>query len=110
MKDECGGKIMKEFVALRPKLYSFLMDDGKEEKKAKVVKKCVIKKELKPKNFVKCLLTGEREIRKQNVIRSREHHVLTERMEKIALSADDNKRVVLENVIDTLALGYWRLW
>ena len=56
-----------------------------------------------------CLLTGEREIRKQNVIRSREHHVFTERMTKIALSADDDKRLVLENGIDTLALGHWRL-
>ena len=81
----------------------------KGEKKAKGVKKCVVKKELKHKNFVNCLLTGEREIRKQNVIRSREHHIFTETIEKIALSADDDKRVVLENGIDTLALGHWRL-
>ena len=44
MKDECGGKIMKEFAALRPKLYFFVMDDGKEEKKAKGVKKNIVKK------------------------------------------------------------------
>ena len=44
MKDELGGKIITEFVTLRPKTYSFLTDDGKEEKKAKGTKKCVIKK------------------------------------------------------------------
>ena len=42
MKDELGGKIMIEFVALRPKTYSYLMDDDSEAKKAKGTKKCVI--------------------------------------------------------------------
>ena len=45
MKDELGGKIMTEFVALRPKTYSYFMDDDdREAKKAKGTKKCVIKK------------------------------------------------------------------
>ena len=43
MKDELGGKIITEFVTLRSKAYSFLTDDGKEDKKAKGTKKCVIK-------------------------------------------------------------------
>ena len=34
-KDELGGKIIKEFVALRAKAYSYLMEDGSEHKKAK---------------------------------------------------------------------------
>ena len=41
MKDELGGKIMTEFAALRPKTYSYLMDDGKNDKKAKGTKNCV---------------------------------------------------------------------
>ena len=35
MKDELGGKIIMECVTLRPQTYSFLTDDGKEDKKAK---------------------------------------------------------------------------
>ena len=44
MKDELGGKIITEFVTLRPKTYSFLTDYGKEDKKAKGTKKCIIKR------------------------------------------------------------------
>ena len=46
-KDEPGGKIMTKFEALRPKNYSYLMDDGGSDKKAKGTKKCVIKRRLK---------------------------------------------------------------
>ena len=44
MKDELGGRIITEFVALRPKTYSDLTDYCKEDKKAKGTKKYVIKK------------------------------------------------------------------
>ena len=45
-KDELGGKVMKEFVVLRAKTYAYLMDDDSEKKKAKGIKKCIIKRRL----------------------------------------------------------------
>ena len=108
MKDECGGKIVTEWVALRPKLYSFLMEDG-EKQKAKGLKKSMKNKSLRHENFLKCLRTGESQKRKQCLFRSRDHHIFTENMVKIALSANDDKRIVLENGIDTLGIGHWRL-
>ncbi|VDH89812.1 Hypothetical predicted protein [Mytilus galloprovincialis] len=45
-KDECGGKIMTDFVGLRAKLYAFKMDDGQATKKAKGVTKSVIKRSI----------------------------------------------------------------
>ena len=46
MKDELGEKMMTKFVELRAKAYSYLIDDGSEDKKAKGIKKCVIKRKL----------------------------------------------------------------
>ena len=37
---------MKEVVALRPKAYEYLDDDGNDYKKAKGTKKCVIKQKV----------------------------------------------------------------
>ena len=58
MKDELGGKIMTEFVALRPKTYSYLTDDCKEDKKAKGTKKFIIKRRIKFNDYKDCLLNN----------------------------------------------------
>ena len=42
MKDETGAVTIKEFVGLKPKIYSFLVDDSSEHKKAKGVDKNVV--------------------------------------------------------------------
>ena len=47
MKDELSEKIMTKFVGLKGKTYSYLIDDGSENKKAKGTKKCVMKRKLK---------------------------------------------------------------
>ena len=59
MKDKLGGEIITEFVTLRPKTYSYLTDNGKEDKKAKGTKKCIIKKMIKFNDYKKCLLNDE---------------------------------------------------
>ena len=59
MKDELGGKIITEFVTLRPKTYSYSTDDGKEDKKTKGTKKCVIKRMIKFNDYKNCLLKDE---------------------------------------------------
>ena len=59
MKDELGGRVIIEFVALRPKTYSYLTRDCKENKKAKGIRKCVIKRMIKFNDYKNCLLNGE---------------------------------------------------
>ena len=55
MKDELGVKIMKEFIALRTKTYSYLIDNKDEDKTAKGTKKCVMKRKLKFEDYKYCL-------------------------------------------------------
>ena len=51
MKDELGRQIMKEFVGLRVKAYIYVKDNNDEDKKAKGIKKCVIKRKLKVEDY-----------------------------------------------------------
>ena len=77
-----------------------------KNKKAKGLTKSMKNKSLRHENFLKCLKTGESQSRKQCLFRSRDHHIFTENMVKVALSCDDDKRIVLGNGIDTLSLGH----
>ena len=56
---ESRGKIMTEFVALRPKTHSYLMDDDSEHKKAKGTKKSVLKRRLKFNDHKDCLFKNK---------------------------------------------------
>ena len=107
MKDECGGKQIKEFVGLRSKLYTYIKSDGEEEKKCKGIKKKVIKNKIKFEDYKNCLFDEKEETRKINLIRHRNHDLYTESIEKIALSSKDDKRIVLGNKIDTMAYGHY---
>ena len=106
MKDELGGEIITEFTALRPKTYSYLTDNDKIDKKAKGTKKCTINKMIKFNDYKKCLLNYEVVIKSQQRFISKKHDVYTENVNKIALSNDDDKRVLSNDKIMTYPYGY----
>ena len=108
-KDEVNGNVIDEFVGLRAKLYSYKMFEGEESKKCKGVKKSVVKKSITHEDYKKCLTDQKPQLRKMNVIRSYKHNVFTEEVNKVALSANDDKRYILEDGINTLALGHYRI-
>ena len=105
MKDELDGKIITEFVTLRPKTYLFLTDDGKEDKKAKGTKKFIIKK-IKFNDYKKCLLDDKVILKSQQRFISKKHDVYTENINKIALSNNDDKRIVSSNKISSYPYRY----
>ena len=105
MKDELGGKIITEFVTLRQKTYSYLTDDGKEDKKAKGIKECIIKRMIKFNDYKNCLLKDEVILKSQQRFISKKHDAYTENINKIALSNND-KSIVSSDKITSYPYGY----
>ena len=106
MKDELGAKIITEFVTLRPKTYSYLTDDCKEDKKAKGTKKCVIKRMIKFNDYKNYLLKDEIVLKLQQRFKSKGRDVYPENINKIALSNNDDKRIVSLDKITSYPYGY----
>ena len=106
MKDELGGKIMKEFVSLRPKMYSYKVGNS-EPKKCKG-KKCVVKKTISLDDYKRCLFSGESNHRSQLLFRSRKREVRTLEVNKLALSREDEKRISI-NGVASYAIGHYKV-
>ena len=104
-KDELGGKIIIEVVAIRPKTYAILTDGDNKHKKAKGTRKCVIKREITFKNYTDCLYNNKNVHRSQHRFKSYNHDVYTEEGNKMALSANDDKRLQTHDKITTYPYG-----
>ena len=114
MKDEAGGKQITEFVGLRSKLYSFKIEEKnakhakREEKKCKGVKKSEVKRTINFKDYKDWLFTGNKQMRIMNVIRGHKHEVFSETINKVALCSEDDKRIICEDSVHTLAHGHYK--
>ena len=107
VRDELGGKIMTEFVALRAKMYAYRkIDKEVEERRSKGTKKCVVTEGLTFDDYKICLSDGEKIYREQILFENKKHDMYTVNKHKIALSRDDDKRVVQTDGITTLARGH----
>ena len=104
MKDELGGKIMKEFISLRPKMYSYRVEES-EPKKCKGIKKCVVKKTITFEDYKRCLFEGINIHRSQMMFRSKKHKIKTLEVNKLALSREDDKRISIDGIA-SLAMGH----
>lgn len=109
MKDECNGHIMSEFIGLRSKMYSILIQNEKLIKKAKGVKSRVVKNVITFDDYRECLFNEKIINCEQNNIRSRLHIVRTEKQKKVALSPYDDKRYLVPTCTDTLPWGHWSI-
>ena len=92
-KDELGGKIMKEFCAPRAKTYAYLMDDDSKKKKAEGTKKCIIKHILKFSDYYDSIFENKNMVTSQQRFTNDHHTIYTEKINKIAISSNDDKRI-----------------
>ena len=101
---------MTRSAALRPKTYSYLIDDGHNDRKANGVKKCVIKRRLKFNDYKDCLLNNEIILKSQQRLKIEVHNVYTEEINKIAVISNDDKRLQTfdNNYIISLWCKCWK--
>ena len=89
-KDEVAGRQITYFVGLRPKLYSFKVEDDKTVKKVNEVRKCkgvkknVVKREISFKDYVQCLFSGEKQMRSMKIVESEIRDIYSKKVNKIA--------------------------
>ena len=94
-KDELGGKIMTDFVALRAKMYTYRKIDKKvEEKRCKGTNRCVVAEGLTFDDYKSSLFDGKTVYRKQMLFENKKHEVYTANKHKIALNRDDDQRLL----------------
>jgi len=112
-KDEAKGKIITEFIGLRPKLYSYIIEgDDHDHKRAKGIKKNVIENHITHENYRKTLFGTSKDDLIQNfsfnIIKSKNHVINSISVNKIGLSCMDNKRYVMNDNINTYAIGHYK--
>ena len=106
-KDDCAGKLISEFVGLRPKMYSILKVDGDEIKKAKGISKTVVSQDLHHELYKSCLVKREELRHEMIAIRSDHHKMGLYAINKISLSPLDTKKYITPDGINTVAFGHF---
>ena len=103
MKDECAGVPISEAVCLRSKMYSILLENEKNIKKAKGTTKVVPKKEIVHQHYKDALFN---KFAFKHMLRSKDHQIYGVRLNKKTLSPFDSKRWIKDDGIHTLAYGH----
>ena len=105
-KDDAGGKQIVEFVGLRASCFTLIKClMALKTKYVRGDKECYIRS-IQLDDYRECLFSRKEQHRKMNVIRSHCHEIYNEEINKITLSSDDYKRVIMADGIRTLSYGH----
>lgn len=109
-KDEANGKPISEFIGLRAKMYSYIIDNDKNEhKKCKGIKKCNVSKNINHNMYKDALFNAKIYYEKQCLIKSEKHVLTSIEQNKISLSSFDDKRYTLSDSITTMTFGHYKI-
>ena len=108
-KDELAGGAAHEVVALKPKMYSILCPDGKEMKRAKGIKRCVLEKNIRHQNYVEVLENSTKMRHEMNLFRNDDHEIYSTKIKKISLSAYEDKRSLNDDGVGSMAYGHCKI-
>ena len=103
MKDECAGRLIAEYIGLRPKMYSILEASGCNMKKAKGVKKSTVERYIHHEHYKEALFAKQTFHHGMDALCSECHG---QHLNKVSLSPFNSKRWIAENGVDTLAYGH----
>jgi len=108
-KDEMDGKVITNFIALRPKMYCLkVFNEKKVEKKAKGVPKNTVKKDLDMKDYENTLHKHKPKNVNFNAIRSKNHQIYSINQSKVGLTSYDNKRYWV-NDTESVPYGHYSI-
>ena len=107
-KDEAGGKVITEFIGLKSKMYSYIRDDGCNNKTAKGVKKNIIQQNIKHQDYKDTLFKSLQIHSKMKSIRSDHHQLASYELNKVFLSCLDDKRYIKSDGISSYAYGHYQ--
>ena len=108
MKIETGAKVITEFVGLRPKMYSYVTDDGAEKLTAKGIARHA-SRGMSHNQYLKQLQLPSPDYVHNRRIEARLHRIYTLEQRKRGLCGADDKRFLLEDGVNTLAFGDVRI-
>ena len=106
LKGECASRPVTKYVGLRHEMYSILEASWKGIRKAKCVKKCVVKKHLHHEQYKESLFYRKTFRYGMDMLRSKFDQIYGIWVNKVSLSPFDSKWWIAENGVDTLAYGH----
>ena len=105
LEDKTAGVAIEEFFTLKPKMYSYLVDENSKHEKSKSVNKNIVA--IISYNEYKDILLNKKCLgHSMYRIQSKDHKIGTQKINKILLSCFDDKMYIQNNGCDGLALGY----